>query len=109
MQEKTRVELIKTRAGIVPSHVIVNGSMYTILYTMGISMKIKSEKEFLKFVTDSIVRHASGDWGDLDQEDKECNDRNPSSAMSTYVFDEDNKIWIKTEMDRIIVLFPEEY
>jgi hypothetical protein len=63
---------------------------------------------------DYLRRHASGDWGDLCEEDKqsnqealECGDR----ILSAYRLEDGTKIWIITEADRssTCCLLPSEY
>lgn len=62
-----------------------------------------------------IVRHARGDWGDLDAHDKADNDyavkHGDRRILSAYTLQDDQKIWIITEADRSVttVLLPEEY
>lgn len=65
-------------------------------------------------VQDLLTRHASGDWGRLDAEDKAANDRAVSEGtrvLSAYVLRGGSKIWIITEADRSVttLLLPEEY
>lgn len=60
-----------------------------------------------------IGRHIKGDWGDLDDEDKQANQRaliDGGRLFSAYVVDE-RKVYIITEADRssTTVLFAEEY
>lgn len=62
----------------------------------------------------ALSRHASGDWGDLDQEDKEANDqalKRGGRLLSEYRSIENVKFWIFTEADRSVttVLLPEDY
>ena len=65
-----------------------------------------------------LERHRSGDWGDLDDEDKAANDRavgtddveGTERILSAYqLYGE--KVWIITEWDRSVttILFPSEY
>ena len=61
-----------------------------------------------------ISRHVSGDWGDLDEEDKRQNDLaivRGFRIFSAYQTGSDVKIWIITEADRSVttVLLPEDY
>ena len=62
----------------------------------------------------ALARHASGDWGDLGEEDWAMNDRAAVSGedriLSSYMVD-DTKFWIITEWDRSVttVLLPEDY
>ncbi len=60
-----------------------------------------------------IGRHVKGDWGDLDDEDKQANQRaliDGGRLFSAYVKD-GQKIYVITEADRssTTVLFAEEY
>ena len=62
---------------------------------------------------DLLNRHQCGDWGDLDQPDKQSNDQALSFGdriFSAYQFDT-VKFWVITECDRsaTTILLPEEY
>ena len=49
-----------------------------------------------------LRRHNGGDWGDLDDEDKEANElalRDGSRLFSAYHLNDGTKIWIITEAD----------
>lgn len=67
-----------------------------------------------------LLRHVSGDWGDICPEDKELNDAaiaeegNPdaqSRVLSAYTTKRGEQIWIISEWDRsaTTILLPEEY
>jgi hypothetical protein len=61
-----------------------------------------------------LTRHASGDWGDVDAEDKAANDRavlEGARLLSAYHLTDGTRIWIITEADRSVttVLLPDEY
>ena len=61
-----------------------------------------------------IDRHASGDWGELDDEDKQENEFsviNGFRILSSYTTSGGDKLWIITEADRSATTFllPEEY
>ncbi len=61
----------------------------------------------------ALVRHASGDWGDICEEDRELNDEATelgNRVLSVYNVDGE-KLWIITEADRSVTTFllPEEY
>ena len=67
---------------------------------------------------DFLRRHAQGDWGDLDPEDKAMNDAAVASGddriFSAYKITGvpgENKIWIITERSRsyTTILYPHEY
>ena len=60
-----------------------------------------------------MVRHLSGDWGDLADEDKQENEfsmKNGFRILSAYITSS-GKLWIITEADRSATTFllPEEY
>jgi hypothetical protein len=65
-------------------------------------------------VADAIGRHVVGDWGDLDQEDKDTNNSAITygdRVLSSYRDRNKTKFWIITEADRsyTTVLLPEDY
>lgn len=67
----------------------------------------QSPVEFLR-------RHVSGDWGELDDEDKRENElslREGFRLLSAYRLSTDVKLWIITEADRSVttLLLPDEY
>jgi len=61
-----------------------------------------------------IQRHQSGDWGDLDDEDRQANDQalvNGTRILSVYCAANGTKFWIITEADRqtTTILLPDDY
>jgi len=85
-----------------------------LVMTRGVNDRVADDTEFAKFVTESLGRHAKGDWGDLCQEDKKENDfslKKGFRLLSAYERDGLPKIWIITEADKSVttVLFPDEY
>ncbi len=83
--------------------------------TAGVNDKVAGNPEFAKFVTESLARHATGDWGDMSREDKAENNlalkEGNLRIFSAYETPGLPKIWIITEADRSVttILFPEEY
>ena len=60
-----------------------------------------------------LVRHASGDWGDVDRYDRKENELSLEHGwriVSSYAVGE-NTVWVITEADRSVttILLPEEY
>ena len=60
-----------------------------------------------------LYRHQTGDWGDLEDEDKESNEEaliNDTRIFSSYSIAED-KIWIITEAGRCLTtwVMPSDY
>lgn len=61
-----------------------------------------------------LERHASGDWGELDEHDRQENElslREGFRLLSAYHASNGEKFWIITEADRSVttVLLPEDY
>jgi hypothetical protein len=60
-----------------------------------------------------LVRHAQGDWGDLDAEDhRRMRSLDPGlCVLSAYALSDGTRFWIITEADRSVttILLPSEY
>jgi hypothetical protein len=61
-----------------------------------------------------LERHVHGDWGELDEEERQENERSLEDdcrLLSAYRLRDETKIWIITEADRssTTILLPEEY
>ena len=75
---------------------------------------IKTMEEAGQDPTELLMRHASGDWGDLGDEDKQENDFSVGKYLrifSAYNLEGGEKVWIITEADRsaTTILRPDEY
>lgn len=62
----------------------------------------------------ALARHMRGDWGDVDEEDRQSNDealREGLRILSAYHTAGGTKFWIITEADRsyTTILLPEDY
>lgn len=86
-----------------------------LVMTRGVDDLVAENKEFALFVMNSLQRHASGDWGDLSEEDKKENEYALGRHLRLFSAYERPplfpKIWIITEADRSVttILFPSEY
>lgn len=61
-----------------------------------------------------IFRHVTGDWSEMDQEDRLANSEsitNGTRIFSAYKTSKGTRVWVITEADRsaTTVLLPEEY
>lgn len=61
-----------------------------------------------------LSRHATGDWGDVCEEDRQANDdalKYGARLLSSYKTNQGVKLWVITEADRssTCILLPEEY
>lgn len=62
----------------------------------------------------ALDRYLNGDWGDLEDEDKEANEealKNGYRLLAAYTSENGTKFWIITEWDRSVttILLPSEY
>ena len=62
----------------------------------------------------ALMRHASGDWGDLNEDDWEANNdalEDGDRLRSAYSTQDGTRFWIITEHDRSVttVLLPDDY
>ena len=90
-----------------------------IVATRGVYDLACQNPDFAKFAQKSLNRHVKGDWGDVDDEDKQTNDqalKQGTRLLSAYNDGRFPKngvatIWIITEADRsaTTILFPDEY
>ena len=65
-------------------------------------------------VTGYLIRHISGDWGDVDEHDRRENELSLEHGwriLSAYRLSNGTRFWIITEADRSATTFllPEEY
>jgi hypothetical protein len=61
-----------------------------------------------------LVRHVTGDWGDINKQGKQANDdatKTGGRIMSVYQVTPDSEFWIITEADRsaTTILLPQDY
>jgi hypothetical protein len=61
-----------------------------------------------------LTRHATGDWGDLCEGDRQANDADMihgGRLLSAYVLRDGTKLWVITEADRsaTTLLLPSDY
>jgi hypothetical protein len=61
-----------------------------------------------------LSKHAFGDWGQIDDHDREANRealKNGSRLLSSYQLNRNDRLWIITEADRssTTLLLPQEY
>lgn len=82
--------------------------------TCGINNMLAKSQKFCKEILDCMGKYKNKDWGDLEQEDKEMNDKAIESGtdriFAAYNTSE-GRIYIITEWDRSVttILFANEY
>jgi hypothetical protein len=85
-------------------------SLFNLGYVVMTAGAAALEVDFIPY----LIRHAAGDWGELDDFDKQQNDlavKEGFRILSAYNIDGGVRIWIITEGDRsaTTVLLPEDY
>jgi hypothetical protein len=85
-----------------------------LVMTRGVADRVAIDGNFAAFCLESLKRHASGDWGDLCEEDQKENEYSLDKHLRLFSAYEKKgmpKIWIITEADRSVTttLFPDEY
>ena len=93
------------------SMVAVRFHLGQVVATVGV---LNALNESNQTCTEFLHRHATGDWGDLDAEDKQTNERailHGERLLSAYLTKNGSKIWIISEADRssTTLLLPDEY
>lgn len=93
--------------------------------TGGIAATMRLHPDIAKFVDACITRHKSGDWGDVDEDDQQANDKaltngkrllsvyhlpHPIAAATNFGEATVTQLWIITEWDRSVttILWPSE-
>jgi hypothetical protein len=81
----------------------------TVVSTPGALEKVPADD-----IVVALGRHLSGDWGNLDKEDRISNNEALKSGgrlLSSYTAENGVKFWIITEADRQVttILLPDEY
>ena len=71
-------------------------------------------EEAEQYPVELLLRHVTGDWGELEEEDKKENELSVKEGfriLSAYKLETDIKVWVITEWDRSVttILLPEEY
>lgn len=91
-----------------------------IVMTSGVKELMEQDPSMRSFLDGCLKRHSVGDWGCLDEEDKEMNDAAIESekegngymdSLMSVFHKEGYEIWIITEWDRTTttILLPCEY
>ena len=98
----------------------LTGSIFT---TQTVAKVIDETPLFATLCQVLLARHIQGDWGDLEEEDKESNEEallekgrlfssyNLTDELKSLISVDEKKVWIITEYDRSATtnLFPTEY
>lgn len=87
-----------------------------VVATKGMSERMEKDIKFNAFIGKSFQRYMKFDWGDMEDEDKELNNKAVESGeeriLAVYIYpDTKEEVYIITEWDRSVttILFPHEY
>ena len=88
--------------------VVITSEAEALLHDVG------SRRNEMLLANTLLERHVTGDWGDLDAEDKKANDDavvEGERLHSSYALEPNKKIWIITEADRSVTTLrlPDNY
>lgn len=64
---------------------------------------------FKEFLAMAVLRFMAKDWGEVEPEDAEHNNKNPMAAIGAYVYRNEIKVYIKAENGHLRAFLPEEY
>jgi len=97
---------------------VANGSPKYPLFAVGRVVATLGALETLSRAKENgaryLMRHVTGDWGEVDQQDRASNDqavKEGTRILSAYTTGQGDRIWIITEADRssTCLLLPSEY
>lgn len=87
----------------------LRGMNWNIEVSDGVRERMKIRDGFEPFLSLAVLRHMVKDWGEVEPEEKDHNNRNPLAAIGAYTFMGETKVYIKAEDGRLRVFFPDEY
>ena len=88
--------------------------LFSLGQLVGTPGALEALAEVQKEPLELLARHVSGDWGELEEEDRAENDfsvKNDLRILSAYTLESGVKVWVITEADRsaTTILLPSEY
>lgn len=90
-----------------------SAALFPLGQMLGTPAALKALSEVGENAGSYFLRHVSGDWGDMCDEDKELNNealKDGERLLSAYTLSSGVRIWVITEWDRSVTtcLLPEE-
>ena len=97
-----------------PDGVATGGPLFTLGQLLATPGALATLKTLQLTALPFLLRHVSGDWGDICAEDCQANVdglRYGNRLMSVYMLSPSDRLWVITEADRssTTLLLPEEY
>lgn len=76
--------------------------------TEGILEEMRVREGFKEFLAMAVLCFMLKDWGEVDPEDADHNNKNPMSAIGAYMYHDEIKVYIKAEDGCLRAFLPEE-
>lgn len=74
----------------------------------GIEQEISIRDGFAEFLAMAVLQFMTKQWGMVEPEEVEHNNKNPQAAIGAYMYREEIKVYIKSENGCVRVFLPEE-
>lgn len=74
----------------------------------GILEEMRIREGFKEFLAMAVLRFMMKDWGEVEPEDADHNNKNPMAAIGAYMYRDEIKVYIKAENGCLRAFLPEE-
>lgn len=64
---------------------------------------------FTEFLAMAVLQFMTKQWGEVEPEEAEHNNKNPRAAIGAYMFQGEIKVYVKAENGAVRVFLPEEW
>ena len=75
----------------------------------GIKQEMQIREGFEEFLSMAVLQFMTKQWGEVEPEEAEHNNKNPQAAIGAYVFQDEIKVYIKADNGAVRVFLPEEW
>lgn len=75
----------------------------------GIKQEMQIREGFEEFLSMAVLRFMTKQWGEVEPEEVEHNNKNPQAATGAYIFQDEIKVYVKAENGAVRVFLPEEW
>lgn len=75
----------------------------------GIKQEMQIREGFEEFLSMAVLQFMTKQWGEVEPEEAEHNNKNPQAAIRAYVFQGEVKVYVKAENGAVRVFLPEEW
>ena len=75
----------------------------------GIVEEMNVREGFTEFLAMAVLQFMTKQWGEVEPEEAEHNNKNPQAAIGAYMFQGEIKVYVKAENGAVRVFLPEEW